>query len=128
MGLFSDNKDEYVDLERDEERRATDYKFTPKVTEKELKSNGLKLVKSIDEWDGMELAEQNPRLLTLVITIMAEIERLKDAGEKTERFAKMKGELDEKHQHEIDAMVNKSSIAELAYMIDAYATNKFIIE
>ena len=87
MGLFSDNSDdEYVPLDRDEERRAIDYKFKPKVSEKELKANGLKLVKAIDEWDGMELAEKNPRLFTVVITIMAEIDRLRDAGERRRKI------------------------------------------
>ena len=122
--LFGNSDGETVKLTRDSERRAVDYKFRPSIDDVEVRKNVLKLVDSVDEWDGMELAEKNPRLLTVVLTILTEVERLRLAGEDTRQYAKSRGESGEA----VEAMVQKTSVAEVAYIIDAYATGKFIIE
>jgi hypothetical protein len=134
MSLFEDleeafgvKKTKQVRLDREEGRRATDYKFKPSVTHQEASKDILRLIKSIDEVDGLQLSENNKRLFTVVLAVLAEIQRLRDAGDETVQFAKRNGEYDKEAAQGIEAMVRVSQIAEISYIINAYATGEFIL-
>ena len=127
MGIFG-KKEEVIELNRDPSRDALSYDFHPKISEDDLKRNSIRIVKDIDEYTGMELMENNPRLMTIAITIASEIDRLREAGEETVEFAKKKGMDDEAHLKMIREMVNKSQLAEVAYLVNAYSTNEFTLD